>query len=63
MWYITYNDVVTPQAYITKEDAIRELHKTFTDVELDKYDVAYWPSVSARGHTKIQIKKYEGEIE
>lgn len=63
MWYITYNDVVTPHPYLTKEDAILELKNTFHDIELDAYNVAYWPSVSARGHTKIEIKKYEGEIE
>jgi len=30
---------------------------------LDNHDIAYWPSVSARGHTKIEIKKYDGEVQ
>lgn len=63
MYYITYNDVITPQTYLTREDALNELHKIFPDLELNNYDVAFWPSMSARGNTKIQIMKYEGEIE
>lgn len=63
MYYITYNDVITPHPYTTREDAIRELKTTFPDIELDTHNVAYWPSVSARGHTKIEIKQYDGEIE
>jgi hypothetical protein len=62
MYYITYNDVVTPHPYATREDAIVELRQTFGDIELDKHDIAFWPSVSARGHTKIEIRKYEGEV-
>ena len=63
MYYITYNGVVTPHPYQTREDALRELKNTFGDLELDKQDIAFWPSVSARGNTKIEIKRYDGEIE
>ncbi len=63
MYYITYNDVVTPHSYLTREEAVTELRKTFADIELDNHDTAFWPSVSARGHTKIEIKKYDGELE
>ena len=51
MYYITYNGVVTPHPYQTREDALRELKNTFGDLELDKHDIAFWPSVSARGNT------------
>ncbi len=63
MYYITYNDVITPHPYFTREEAVAELKKTFADIELDKHDVAFWPSVSVRGHVKIEIKKYDGELE
>ena len=63
MYYITYNGVVTPHPYQTREDALRELKNTFGDLELDKHDIAFWPSVSARGNTKIEIKRSDGEIE
>tara|TARA_R110000868_G_scaffold385094_1_gene652833 strand:- start:197 stop:388 length:192 start_codon:yes stop_codon:yes gene_type:complete len=63
MWYITYNEVVTPHPYDTREDAVAELKKTFGDIQLDEHDVAFWPSVSSRGNTRIEICKYEGEIE
>ena len=63
MYYITYNDVITPHPYFTREEAVAELQQTFADIELDKQDVAFWPSVSVRGHTKIEIKKYDGELE
>lgn len=63
MYYITYNDVITPHPYFTREEAVAELEQTFTGIELDKHDTAFWPSVSARGHTKIEIKKYDGELE
>jgi hypothetical protein len=63
MWYITYNSVVTPHPYDTRESAIRALKDTFGDIQLDAHDVAFWPSVSARGNTRIEICKYEGEIE
>ena len=63
MYYITYNGGVTPHPYQTREDALRELKNTFGDLELDKHDIAFWPSVSARGNTKIEIKRYDGEIE
>lgn len=63
MYYITYNGVITPHAYLTREEAILELKQTFPDIELDSYNVAYWPNISARGNTKIEILKYEGEVE
>lgn len=63
MYYITYNDVIIPHAYTTREDARHKLEEVFPDIQLDEYNIAYWPSVSARGHTKIEIKKYDGEIE
>lgn len=63
MYYITYNNVITPHPYPTREDAVRELNNTFPNMELDVYDVAYWPSISARGHTKIEIKYYDGDME
>lgn len=63
MYYITYNGVVTPHAYETRQEAIRELKNTFGDIQLDAHDVAFWPSVSARGNTKIEICRYDGEIE
>jgi hypothetical protein len=63
MYYITYNDVITPHAYVTRDDAVAELKKVFSDIDLGNHDIAYWPSVSARGHTKIEIKKYDGELE
>jgi hypothetical protein len=63
MYYITYNGVVTPHAYTTREEAILELKNTFGDIELDERDVMFWPSVSARGNTKIEICQYDGEIE
>ncbi len=63
MYYITYNDVVTPHPYCTREEAVAELKKTFVDIDIDSNNVAYWPSISARGHTKIEIKKYDGELE
>lgn len=63
MYYITYNDVITPHSYLTREEAVEELQKTFSGIELDKHNIAYWPSVSARGHTKIEIKRYDGELE
>ena len=63
MYYITYNDVVTPHPYHTRDEAVAELKNTFGDIELDNHDVAYWPSVSARGHTKIEIKKHDGETQ
>jgi hypothetical protein len=55
--------VITPHPYFTREEAVAELQQTFADIELDKHDTAFWPSVSARGHTKIEIKKYDGELE
>lgn len=63
MYYITYNDVVTPHPYHTRDEAVAELKNTFGDIELDNHDITYWPSVSARGHTKIEIKKYDGETQ
>ena len=63
MWYITYNGVVTPHPYDTREAAIQALKDTFSDIQLDEHNVAFWPSVSARGNTRIEICKYEGEIE
>jgi hypothetical protein len=62
MYYITYNDVITPHPYDTREDAIRELQETFAGINIDN-DIAYWPSISTRGHVKIEIKQYDGELE
>lgn len=63
MYYITYNDVITPHPYFTREEAVAELTATFGEVGFDKLNVVYWPDISARGHTKIEIKQYEGEVE
>ena len=63
MYYITYNDVVTPHPYHTRQEAVAELKKTFGDLGFDALNIVYWPSVSARGHTKIEIKRIENELE
>lgn len=63
MWYITYNGVVTPHPYDTREDAIQALKNTFSDIQINSHDVAFWPSVSSQGNTRIEICKYDGEIE
>ena len=63
MYYITYNGVVTPQSYDTREDAIRELKKIFGDIEFDAHNVTYWPTETANTKTRIQICRYDGEIE
>ena len=63
MYYITYNGVVTPHPYKTREDALRELTSTFGDLGLDKNNVAFWPDVSARGNTRIEICEYLGETQ
>jgi len=39
------------------------MYYTFVDIDIDSNNIAYWPSISARGHTKIEIKKYDGELE
>jgi hypothetical protein len=63
MYYITYNGVVTPHPYATREEALRELNHTFGDLGLDTNNVGFWPSPSARGNTRIEICEYNGEIE
>lgn len=63
MYYITYNDIMTPHPYDTREDAVRELKNTFRTIDLDTQNVAYWPNISTRGHVKIEVKKYDGELE
>lgn len=63
MYYITYNDVITPHPYATRADAIAALQETFGDTTLITDNVMYWPDISARGHTKIEIKQYDGEVE
>jgi len=64
MYYITYNGVVTPQSYDTRDDAIRELKKLFGDIEFDIHGVAYWyMGTTVNTKVKIQICRYAGEIE
>jgi hypothetical protein len=63
MWYISYNDVITPHPYHTRDEAVLELKNTFVGIDIDDHYIAYWPSVFVRGHTKIEIKKYDGELE
>lgn len=58
MYYITYNGVVTPHPYVTREDALQELKATFGDIELNSNDVAFWPTISSRGNVKIEIKRH-----
>lgn len=55
MFIIKFNDIETPTQYATREDAVRELLSMFGDIELDEMNIAFWPSVSARGYTKIEI--------
>lgn len=63
MYYIIYNDFVVSHPYRTREEVLQELTTTFAGIQLDENDVAYWPSISARGNTKIEIKTYDGEID
>jgi hypothetical protein len=57
MFIIKFNDIETPTQYGTREDAIRELESMFGDIELDEMNIAFWPSISARGYTKIEVKE------
>lgn len=57
MYQIAYNGIPLPTTYATREEAINELTHTFGELKLDVHDIAYWPSVSARGYTKIEIVK------
>jgi hypothetical protein len=55
MFIIKFNDIETPTQYATREDAIRELESMFGDIKLDEMNIMFWPSISARGYTKIEL--------
>ena len=55
MFIIKFNDIETPTQYATREDAVRELESMFGDIQLDEMNIAFWPSISARGYTKIEV--------
>jgi len=57
MYIIKFNDIEMPHQYGSREEAITELTRLFGELKLDEHDVAFWPSVSARGYTRIEIVK------
>lgn len=57
MYIIKMNEIPLPGRYESREAAVKEIHHLFGDTDFDHTaaNFIYWPSVSARGNTKIEI--------
>ena len=58
-YIIKMNEIELPVTYPTREAAVEEVHRMFGETEFDTggANIIFWPSVSARGNTKIEIAK------
>jgi hypothetical protein len=59
MYIIKMNEIALPVTYPTREAAVEEIHRMFgeTEFETESANIIFWPSVSARGNTKIEIAR------
>jgi hypothetical protein len=56
MYTIKFNGVPTDQLFDTRDKALKNIESVFGDLpEFKTLNMIYWPSVSARGNTCIEI--------
>jgi hypothetical protein len=55
MFVVKYNNIPVPGEYVTRQDAIDAIEKTLGTVDFNKFDIAFWPAVGARGNIMIEI--------
>lgn len=57
MYIIKMNEIALPVAYHSRAAAVEEIHRMFglTEFDTSPVNIIFWPSVSARGNTKIEI--------
>jgi hypothetical protein len=59
MYIIKMNEIELPVKYETRQAAVEEIHRMFGETEFDTtaVNIIFWPSVSARGNTKIEVAR------
>ena len=62
MYIIKFNGVSTDQTFESREKAIESITQVFGEIaDLATLNLVYWPSVSARGNTAIEVLEVNGK--
>jgi hypothetical protein len=55
MYIVKYNGTQIQGEFSTREDAIDSVEKSLGTLDFNKFNIAFWPSISARGQIMIEI--------
>jgi len=62
MYIIKFNGVPTDQTFESREKAIESITHVFGEIaDFATLNLVYWPSVSARGNTAIEVLEVNGK--
>ena len=57
MFIVKYNNIPVPGEYSSKELAAESIERTLGKVDFNMFDIAFWPTVGARGNIMIEIEE------
>ena len=57
MFIVKYNGIPVPGKYTTRKEAVTSVEEALGKLDFNKFDVAFWPSVGARGNIMIEVEE------
>lgn len=55
MFIVKYNGTETQGEFSTREEAVASVEKSLGPLDFNQFNIAFWPSISARGQIMIEI--------
>lgn len=57
MFIVKYNGIPVPGKFETRQEAVTSVEEALGPLDFNKFDVAFWPSVNARGNIMIEVEE------
>ena len=59
MFIVKYNGIPVPGQYNTRQQAVDSVQEVLGDLDFNKFDIAFWPAVGARGNIMIEVEEVQ----
>ena len=57
MFIVKYNGIPVPGKYDTRTQAVASVEEALGPLDFNKFDIAFWPSLNARGNIMVEIEE------
>ena len=57
MFIVKYNGIPVPGKHDTRQQAVESVKEVLGELDFNKFDIAFWPAVGARGNIMIEIEE------